>query len=183
MADAKHLICCSCFGDAFRSSDPILGFAVNQLAAEGRRLSLRNPIGIYMESLDMSGFTRPNPDPDGPRLPIGNWWRVVRGLPDNADRPGSGMVVRAVFEVPQGELGPDGKQLTVDQLQIAGVGIKHGGQIAEKITMKFVALAGDAGAIVNAPRACRGKCCKIKGILEVAGLADPCPDAFPVTVG
>lgn len=181
--DAKHLICCSGFGDAERSSDPGLGFTVNQLAVEGRRLTLRNPIGIYLDGLDTSGFTRPNPVPGGPRLPIGNWWKVVRGVPDAAGQQGSGMVVRAVFEVPQGELGPDGKQLTVDQIQIAGVGIKHGGQIAEKITMKFVALAGPAGEIVNPQHDCRTKCCKKQGILQVVRLNDPCQDVFPVTVG
>jgi hypothetical protein len=178
--DATRLICCSGYGGPERSSDPSLGFTVNRLAVEGRRLTLRNPVGIYMDSIDLSGFTRPNPTAGGPRLPIGDWWTVVRGVPDPAGAPGTGMIVRAVFEVPAGELGPDGKQLTVSDLQIGGIPINLGGQIAENITMKFVALAGPAGEQVNPALACRTKCCRQNSVLSIQRLSAPCPDVFPV---
>jgi len=178
--DATRLICCSGYGGPERASDPSLGFAVNRLALEGRRLTLRNPVGIYMDSIDLSGFTRPNPTAGGPRLPVGDWWKVLRGVADPPGQPGTGMVVRAVFEVPAGELGPNGEQLTVSDLQVGGIAITHGSQIAENITMKFVALAGPAGETASPAFSCRTKCCRQNNVLSIQRPSAACADVFPV---
>ncbi|MBV9998939.1 MAG: hypothetical protein JO015_07475 [Verrucomicrobia bacterium] len=130
IADEQDLIGCSGFGTATRASDPHIGQVVNMLAAQGYSLTLRNPVGLYIHRLDTAGWTKPGPG--NTRVPTGNeFWRVVRGHDD--------YVVRAVYEVPAGTMGPDGQQMTVDDIQIAGAHIRFGGQIAKKIQMKLVA--------------------------------------------
>jgi hypothetical protein len=179
--DATRLICCSGYGGPERSSDPSLGFEVNKLAAEARKLTLRNPVGIYMDQLDTAGWTIPNPVAGGPRLPVGDWWRIIRGVPDSPGQPSSGMAVRAVYEVPLGIVDSQGKQVTVGDIEIGGVAITQGGHIAEKITMKFVALAGPTNELVNPRFDCLRKCCKASGVLQVRSLTSTCQDVFPVS--
>lgn len=90
------------------------------------------------------------------------------------------MAVRAVYEVPAGVVGPGGQPLTVSDIQIGGVPITRGSQIAEHITMKFVALAGPPGERNNPALECVAKCCRQNNVLQVRGLNDPCQDVFPV---
>lgn len=174
VTDATRLICCGGFGGPERASDPHLGAEVNSFARRGFAITLRNPVGIYMDGIDDSAFTKPGPD--GTREPAGHYFRVVRPEPsaDNA-----GLAVRAVFEVPEGELGPDGAQLIVGDLQIAGVPIAWGGQLAEKITMQFFARVCREGAFRNSPVACRAKCCRRNGVLEIESIDSECVDVFP----
>ena len=174
VTDATRLICCGGFGGPERASDPHLGAEVNALARQGFAITLRNPVGIYMDGIDDSAFTKPGAG--GARTPAGHYFKVVRPQPAGSNE---GLAVRAVYEVPQGELGPDGRQLTVSDLQIAGVPITRGGQLAEKITMQFFARACRAGAFSNDPRPCRSKCCRQSGVLDIVSLNDPCTDVFP----
>lgn len=174
LTDATRLICCGGFGGAERASDPHLGAEVNALARQGFAITLRNPIGIYMDGIDDSAFTKPGAG--GAREAAGHYFRIVRPQPTEDNE---GLAVRAVYEVPEGELAPDGRQLTVSDLQIAGVPITQGGQLAEKITMQFFARACRQGAFSNDPQPCRSKCCRQTGVLNVVSLDDPCTDVFP----
>jgi hypothetical protein len=124
------LINCSRFGTPGRASDPHIGFVVNQLAARGFSLTLLNPAGLYIHRLDTLGWTKPGPG--NTRVPTGDeFWRIIRGSPART--------LRAVYEVSTGVLRPDGQQMTVSDIQIGGVPIRFGGQIAKKIAMKLVA--------------------------------------------
>jgi hypothetical protein len=178
--DATRLICCGGFGGVERASDPHLGDEVNKRARRGFAVTLRNPIGIYINGFDESGFTKP--DPGGSRVPAQGFFKILRPIPSGPDDPGTTMPVRAVYEVPVGEVGPDGQQLTVGDIQIAGAPINFGGQVAERITMKFVARVCRPGQFNNPPRSCRSKCCRVNGILRISRLNDPCTDVFPVAV-
>jgi hypothetical protein len=173
VTDATRLICCGGFGGPERASDPHLGDEVNNAARQGYAITLRNPVGIYMAGLDDGAITKPGPD--GDRVRAGAYWRAVRPKPGGDPE----LTVRAVYEVPQGELGPDGQQLTVSDLQIAGVPIQFGGQLAEKVTMQFFARLCRAGTFHNPALPCRTKCCRDGGILAVRDLVSPCPDVFP----
>ena len=188
VTEATQLICCGGFGGVNRSSDPTIGDEVNKLASAGLAITLRNPVGIYFHKFSTEGITKPGPN--NTRVPAGNYWKPVRGTFDaNAADPGdmtdkATMVVRAVYEVPPGKLGPDGAQLTVGDLQIGGPPLVFGGQLAEKLTMKFIGRGTRPGSFRNALMPCAAKCClqqlpNGRSTLRLAGIGDPCQDVFP----
>ena len=95
-----------------RCSDPTIAGSVNHLAAQGFGITLADPVGLYMDHLDMAGWTiklgsRAEPVDPG-------WFRVVRGQP--------GLIERAVFEVPAA-IG------TISDIEIGGEPIRYGGQL------------------------------------------------------
>ncbi len=141
--DPDALICCSAYGGTNRASDPTIGSSVNELAWLGFYLTLRDPVGLYMHHLDMSGFTRPDGSPIEPE-----YFRALRG------DASQGLIERAVFEVPAEE------GFTVSDLRIGGVPIQWGSQIAEHITVNLVAQAANPGAFKNTSVACTGRCCE-----------------------
>ena len=57
VADADTLIASAAYGGPNRCSDPTIGASVNQLAALGFGVTLANPVGLYMDHLDMTGWT------------------------------------------------------------------------------------------------------------------------------
>ncbi|GAB1540348.1 hypothetical protein NUACC21_30170 [Scytonema sp. NUACC21] len=179
ITEALRLICCGGFGGVERSSDPTIGDEVNKLARAGYAITLRNPVGIYFHSFDNAGFTKPGPG--GSRVPAGNYLTALRGIFKEPFNDGSNMIVRAVYEVPTGELGPDGEQLTVSDIQIGGEEIVFGGQIAERIKIKFVGRATRPGQINNPAFDCETKCCRQNRLLRPVQLTAPCEDVFPET--
>jgi hypothetical protein len=131
------LICGTRYGGANRCSDPTIGATVNELAALGCWLTLRNPVGLYMDHLDLTGITKPDGSPVDP-----DWFRVLRG---DAEQQ---LIERAVFEAPAGE------GLTVSDLSIGGRPIEFGGQLAQRMTVKLVGVAAQPGAFHNHPMPC-----------------------------
>ena len=47
------------YGGPNRCSDPTIGASVNELAALGYAITLRNPVGLYMGDLNMTGWAGP----------------------------------------------------------------------------------------------------------------------------
>jgi hypothetical protein len=129
VADPDALICRAGYGGFNRCSDPTIGGSVNQLAALGFGVTLADPVGLYMDHLDMAGFTVGAAT--GPPVESNEWFTVARGEP--------GMISRAVFAP------PEGSPHTVSDVFIAGEPIRFGGQLAERMTVKLVGLA-DTGA-------------------------------------
>jgi Dyp-type peroxidase family len=115
------LICGAGYGGINRNSDPTIGATVNALARLGAMVTLANPVGLYMDHIDTSGWELP----DG--IAARDCVRVVRGTPR--------MIERMVIEVPA-ETGR-----TLADLTIGGDPVRFGGQIAECITVKLVGLA------------------------------------------
>lgn len=134
LTDQDALICCAGYGVPNRASDPTIGGTVNALARQGASITLANPVGLYIDSLNTTGWTTP----DG--TPASSFWSIVRGS------AGSGL--RAKFEVPAS------KNYTVSDIKIAGVPIQFGGQIAEHIQMKLTGVACRVGASHNSPKNC-----------------------------
>ena len=139
VADPDALICCAQYGGPNRCSDPTIGASVNELAAQGFAITLRNPVGLYMSDLNLTGWAGPRGEPVDPA-----WFRILRGRP--------GLIERAVFEVPK-RLG-----FRVSDLTIGGVPISVGGQLSEHMTVKLVGLASTPGKFANKPRRCAGGC-------------------------
>jgi hypothetical protein len=129
ITDADELIQCALFGAPGRASDPTIGASVNALARDGFSITLRNPVGLYIDNLNTAGWTKPNGQP------IGSFFRIVRG--------NQGLGLRAVFEVPAAE------GFVVGDIKIGGERIEFGGQIAEHITMKLVGIACRKNQIHN----------------------------------
>jgi hypothetical protein len=131
VTDPLQLIRVGGFGAETRSSDPRIGWDVNNLARLGFAITLDNPVGLLIDDLDDSGFQKP----DG--TPAGNYWKVQRGF--------SGGTLRATYEVPAAE------GFVVGDLLVGGRRVEFGGQIAEHVTMKVVGLACRANSFSNTP--------------------------------
>ena len=121
LVEPDALICYANYGGPNRNSDPTIGGTVNALARLGAYVTLRNPVGLYMDHIDLSGWEAP----DGAN--VAEYVRIARGVP--------GMIERLVIETPPGQ------KWTVSDLTIAGVPLRFGGQVAECITVKLVGIA------------------------------------------
>jgi hypothetical protein len=118
LVEPEALIGYADYGGANRNSDPTIGATVNAIARLGAFITLRNPVGLYMDHIDLSGWVAP----DGEA--VDDCVRVVRGTPE--------MIERLVVEVPLA------RGFRVGDITINGEPIRYGGQIAECITVKLV---------------------------------------------
>jgi hypothetical protein len=130
------LINCARYGDEARNSDPNIGFAVNELARDGRMITLANPVGLYMREFDGAGLSLNG-------QPAGGFLTVVRG--------GFPLALRAVYQLPA-DLAASG--LTVSDVKIGGSNLEFGGQLAQRITMHLIGVASVAQTVNNAPARC-----------------------------
>jgi hypothetical protein len=142
VTDADELIRCAQFGVADRASDPHIGDIVNSLARQGYSITIKNPIGLYIDGIDLTGLRKP----DGTSVTTA-YFKITRGSP--------GQGLRAIFEVPAGETA-GGHAFTVGDITIGGVKIAFGGQIAKRISIKLIGVAVEKGRINNPPLACEG---------------------------
>lgn len=118
----------SAIGNGSRNSDVAIVAAANALARQGRRITLADPVGVYMGRIDLSGWSFPG------GFNAEDCLRYRRGV--------EGAALRVVIEVPD-------LRFDVSDICIAGVPILYGGQIAECITVKLPVLATVAAGIVN----------------------------------
>jgi hypothetical protein len=146
VVDPDMLIACAAYGGLNRCSDPTIGSTVNELAALGAWITLRNPVGLAMNHLDLSGFATPSGDPVD-----ASFFTVLRG-----DGP-RGLIERAEFAVPAGE------GYTVSDVRIGGTPISRGSQIAEHIVVSIVGQASGLGTFHNTPVPCASSSCQHDG--------------------
>src|SRR5215469_248151 len=139
LVEPEALICCNQFGGPNRNSDPTIGATVNAAARLGAFVTLKDPVGLYMDHIDLSGWECP----DG--KPVDECIHIVRGTP--------GMIERLVVEVPKR------RGFSVSDITIGGDSIEYGGQIAECITVKLIAIATvPMQPVRNAAVQCSGGC-------------------------
>ncbi len=159
----EPLVCGAAYGGPNRTSDPTIGSSVNDIARLGAFVTIKNPVGLYMDSIDLAGFETPDGKPV-----TEDYFRIVRGR--------AGMIERAVFEVPAGV------RYSVSDLRVGGRPIRFGGQIAEHIKVKLVGEACAIGHFSNTPVPIDSKCCIGKDHPFVLGrsvaIDEPCPDGF-----
>jgi hypothetical protein len=151
------LTCCQGIGEPNRSSDPNIAAQVNSLAMASNFVTLRNPVGLYLLSIDGSRFQYP----DGkPIIDITRYFQPLRQSSDGS------MIVRAALRVPAGET-YNGRPLLLSQLQLDHQPIQFGGQVAAAITMGLF-----AQALPGAPAQSATECA-----------LKPCPDPnFPSVI-
>lgn len=139
LVEPEALICCAQFGGVNRNSDPTIGATVNAVARLGAFVTLKDPVGLYMDHIDLSGWECPD------KKPVTDCVQIVRGTP--------GMIERLVIEVPKN------RAFSVSDIRIGGEPIRYGGQIAECVTVKLTAIANVLERPVrNEPVECRGAC-------------------------
>lgn len=130
VVNANDLIRCGVAADPDRNSDPLIVGEVNALARRGARISLSDPVGLYLDRLRTDGWIAPKgADPS-------TFWTVTRGDTEHA--------VRAVYEVPE-ELG-----FTISDIRIDGINISSPSQIAEALEVRLSGLAHQFGGSITA---------------------------------
>jgi hypothetical protein len=123
--DRHQLVRCSNLGEPLRNSDPQIAQVVNDAVAEGMEVTLKDPLGLYIDGLQSAGIVAP----DG--ADAVDFWHIERGGAEHA--------VRASFAVP-----PE-KPYVVGDLSIDGRPITRGGQVADKVRVRLDAFAKPGG--------------------------------------
>lgn len=125
--DRHQLVRCSGLGEPLRDSDPQIAQAVNDAVADGMEVTLKDPLGLYLDGLQSAGIVAP----DG--AAASEFWHVERGSKEHA--------VRASFAV------PSEKRYVVGDLTIDGRRITRGGQIADKVRVRLDAFVKPGGTV------------------------------------
>jgi hypothetical protein len=122
----QDLVSCGGFGAPLRSSDPQIAAAINGLATLGDKITLEDPIGLYIDEIR----------PEGLELPAGvtleDCWEVERGT--------AGHAVRASFTVPEGGG-------TLEDVRVRGAPVRFGAQLADLVRVRIVALSHSRGTV------------------------------------
>lgn len=136
ITDQGQLINCSKYGTPNRNSDPTIGATVNSLVrgssglGSGVRISLENPVGLYIQEPAFDRYQLPFTAPDTAQP--SDYWKIVRGRKrQNGEE--EDYILHAVFEVPEDQ------GFTVSDITIDGINIQYGSQITQTFQ---VALAG-----------------------------------------
>jgi len=122
----QDLVSCGDFGEPLRSSDPQIAAAINGLATLGDKITLEDPIGLYIEEIR----------PEGLELPAGvtleDCWKVERGTAEHA--------LRASFSLPEGAG-------TLEDVRVRGAPVRFGAQLADLVRVRIVALSHSRGSV------------------------------------
>jgi hypothetical protein len=116
VTDRQELVVCGSLGNPFRNSDPQIAEIVNDAAASGDKITLLDPVGLYLDGLQSAGMETP----DG--ADAAEFWQVERGSPGHA--------VRASFAV------PEDRDYVVGDIKIDGLRITFGAQVADKVRVR-----------------------------------------------
>lgn len=117
----QELIACARFGERVRHSDPHIGSEINKLVRSGNEVGFADPVGLYMDRIDLSDFEVP----DG--VAPTDLVRVVRGSAD--------YMLRVIFEAPVDS------GFTLYDVRIGGDRIRFGSQVAEKVNVRIRGIA------------------------------------------
>lgn len=104
------------YGDPNNHSDSTIVATINALARHGSWLTLADPMGVFIDSVDTRGWEIPGGVGPADLL------RITRGA--------LGRILRLIVE------SPEGSSVALDQLTINGEPLRYGGQIAECITVR-----------------------------------------------
>jgi hypothetical protein len=152
--DTSGITRCGGWGAPDRDSDPHIGAAANAFVRNGYRISLTDPVGLYISDLTATTLRLPDPSvPDEGRAEIAagvsddlaDWWRVVRPV-DPGVAP-QRRTLRAVFEPPEGVLfvrGDQRRPFRVSDLWVRDDRVTHAGALATEVHMQLFVTAWKA---------------------------------------
>ncbi|HMB55029.1 MAG TPA: hypothetical protein VKU40_17055 [Thermoanaerobaculia bacterium] len=140
-ANGSQLICCAQYGQIYRNSDPHIGQVDNQIVGLGFRVSLANPIGLYLQKPDFRTWKLP----DDPNLPAGataeDLYQVVRGAETLPDFPDTyNFILHARVEIPEAWKRA-GVSFTLSDVTINGSGLEYGSQIMQTFDVSLFPMA------------------------------------------
>lgn len=135
---------CAGYGGINRSSDPTIGELVGLQVVAGNRVSLTDPIGLYIASIDLSTLQRQTPKG---RVPVAeaDVLTISRGDEADAAHPRK---LHLKLETPAGA------DWTLGDCYIDNRLLERAGQVARKITMSLYADVKNGGAN-KAPHGCK----------------------------
>lgn len=155
-------IACGRYGGINRSSDPLIGLKVGDAVLGGSRVTLTEPIGLYIGTTGVSGLTGPNGEPVGTSA-----LKIVRGEDDGFEP----RILR--FEVRL----PPGLPFGLDECKLDGRKLARGGQVARGTTMLLYAQTYPGTAEKEA-QSCQGEVCRHPVRHELFTITEPprpCP--------
>jgi hypothetical protein len=151
ITDRDELIRCGRFGGVERNSDPQIGAEVNTLARAGAMVTIQDPVGLYIDSINW-GLIQP---PSGHDDDLSQFWKWTRGTQDHR--------MRAEFEIPAD------KGYVLGDLFVRGIPLEFGGQLADIITIALIGRASDVGGNNQAkPIPCVGAAPRAAATFKVA---------------
>lgn len=153
-------IACAQYGGINRSSDPLIGLGVGDTVNTGLKLSLTDPVGLYIARCDLSSLKGPNGET------VADAMTVVRGQ-DDTNEP---RMVRVRIEAPAAA------GFKLGDCTFTNRPLRRGGQVARLITMTlYVQTYTDAADKTSA--SCEGMACRnaVQKNLFIAGPIDGCP--------
>jgi len=115
ITDTQALCNCSKYGVCTRNSDPTIGAYVNAAVRAGYKVSLQDPVGLYISSFDTNGWT----DPEGNDIPVKDIVKLTRGS--------EGKALHYKLRV------PDNLKYVLGDVLIGGVPIRYGSEVARLI--------------------------------------------------
>lgn len=146
--NSQALICCAQYGQNYRNSDPHIGFSANSVAVNNR-LSLTNPIGLYLQQpTDFSAWKGPQGQD------VSQYWKITRGAAKSAAN-GSDQILQAVFEVPVSA------GFSINDITISGQSIDYVWVIAQQL---LVGLSVTTTPISPTPDSCPCVTDRVNGV-------------------
>jgi hypothetical protein len=130
VTDTNVLVECSGLGDADRFSDPSIATTVNGAAAQGARITLADPPGLYLAGIRTEGMRLIELPSGFEELTPDDLWVPERGDAEH--------VVRARFEAPE-------RAFPLTKVLLDGRPITTGAQLAERVDVSLTALVNLAG--------------------------------------
>lgn len=155
-------IACGSYGGINRSSDPNIGLGVGDLIQAGNRLTLTDPVGLYIASVDLSGL----------RGPGGEVLETVAGsVKRGEDDPFEPRILRYEVEL------PEGTDFTLSDCSFENRPLLRGGQIARETTIQlYVNVYPDSADKIAA--VCEGQVCRNPDNDQIFGIGgSTCPPA------
>lgn len=140
-ANGSELICGSQYGQIYRNSDPHIGQIDNQIVGLGFRVSLANPIGLYLQRPDFRTWRLP----DDPNLPTGakpeDLYRVIRGHDTLEGFPDTyNFILHARLEIPEAWKRA-GISFQLEDVTINGESIRWGAQVLQTFNVSLFPMA------------------------------------------
>lgn len=141
-AEIRRIVCGG-YGGINRSSDPLIGLGVGDLVNGGHRITLTDPVGLYISRCDLSSLAGPNGVPLGIEA-----MTLVRGT----DHPTEPRMLRLRIEIPRD------RGFSLGDCTIEGRELRRGGQVARVTTMAIYAQIYPGGVDTTVMR-CDGRPC------------------------
>lgn len=158
------LVACGVPAGINRNSDPTISDEVNKLALSDLKVTIANPIGLYIGDIQVGGIL----DPTGSPVNLSDVLIVERGVRDGI----SPKILR--FKI----IKPDNSVRGLQDFTLNGFNLNYGGPIAKETSIVIYGQA-ISSTVENQSVPCSGKICRHpqkNNYIEVRAIEDNCQD-------